>query len=62
MEDSAMKRPNDPDTKKAATPIVRVIGLDPPNITLEELILLEQFAGDLIHKLAASNDNEGETP
>ena len=54
-----MDRSDDPKPQKLAAPVVRVIGLDPPEVTLEELILLEQFAGDLIGELAASNDNEG---
>lgn len=40
---------------------VKIIGLDPPPITVEELLLLESFADDLIAALAASNDNQENT-
>ena len=56
-----MDQPTDRKPHEQVTPIVRVIGLDPPKVTLQDLILLEQFAGDLIQDLAASNDNGGET-
>ena len=57
-----MRQPDEPKARERATPVVRVVGLDPPKVTLEELILLERFAGDLIGELAASNDNEGDAP
>lgn len=44
--------------REVAGYVVKVVGLDPPPVTLDELLLLERFAGDLIAELAASNDNE----
>ncbi|MEM6747392.1 MAG: hypothetical protein AAF608_08230 [Pseudomonadota bacterium] len=54
MSDEHTDQPPEPGNRF----VVKIIGLDPPPITVEELLLLERFAGDLIAVLAASNDNQ----
>ena len=57
MSDERPDQPPEPGNRF----VVKIIGLDPPPITVEELLLLERFAGDLIAALAASNDNQEST-